>query len=102
MSSMTLTYRVNCTGAKTPAQMVTALTAAQAQIDTSLITSVYGCAITLWHAATSGTTAAVLTITIDTTGSNVVGVLAAFVDLFTADLRAVLLQPVLAGTPVAA
>ena len=70
-------------------------------IDTSLLTSVYGCAITSWGPAASAGNVATLPVVIDTTGSNVVGAVDAFKGLFVAELRNLLQQPVMAALPLA-
>jgi hypothetical protein len=103
---VTLVYAANATGARTPAQIATALGDAWDAIDKALITTVYGCTIASATTAVTGTQAS-LTVVIDLSDSFLAGFPAVdltsdtspFVELFTAELRAAIAQPDMAATP---
>lgn len=106
-TKVTPVYTANATGACTPTQMATDLLTAWDALDLAVITKIYGCTIAsavVAHTATAATLTVVINLTaaflaafpaVDLTGDT-----SPFANLFTAQLRAAVVQPIVAAAPV--
>lgn len=107
-TKVTLVYTVNATGVCTSTQMATDLATAWAALDKSLVLTLYGCTITSAVATHPSATQAVLTVVIALSAAflaafpavDATGDTSPFVNLFTAQLRAAVVQPIVAAAPV--